>query len=63
MAEEFNIETLPAWEANNFYSKIAHMAERYFSIPENQKWFEEWLEKKKEKEKKNGQNAKVEMYA
>lgn len=61
MAREFNIETLPAWEANNFYSKIAHMAERYFNIPENQRKFEEWLKKKKGNE--NGENTKIEMYA
>lgn len=34
--------TLPPYEANSFYRRIAELAEKYFENPTNKKRFDEW---------------------
>lgn len=41
------LSTLPPYDVNRFYRRIAELTEKYFEISENQKRFEEW---KKERE-------------
>lgn len=50
----YELSTLPRYDANRFYRKIAELAEKYFEEPENKKRFEEWrreCEEKAQKEK------------
>lgn len=40
------LSTLPPYDANRFYRRIAELTEKYFEISENKKKFEEWKKQK-----------------
>lgn len=60
------LETLPPYDADRFYRRIAELTEKYFENSENKKKFEEWKKtalaeeirmEENTNEEKNGENT------